>query len=87
MAYAEALMRGLPVIGTTAGAIPSIVPPAAGALVPPDDAPALAEAMARLLTDPAAREAASAAALQAAARLPRWEDTVSTVAGLLGRLG
>jgi glycosyltransferase involved in cell wall biosynthesis len=87
MAYAEALMRGLPVIGTAAGAIPSVVPPAAGALVPPDDAPALADAMARLLTDPAARDRASAAALEAAARLPRWEDTVATVAALLDRLG
>ena len=87
MAYAEALMRGLPVIGTTAGAIPSVVPGAAGALVPPDDPAALAIAMARLLTDPAARDRASAAALQAAARLPRWADTVAAVLALLGHLG
>ena len=87
MAYAEALMRGLPVIGTVAGAISSVVPPEAGALVPPDDPPALAEAMARLLTDPAARDSASVAALQAAARLPRWDDTVAVVVALLGRLG
>jgi glycosyltransferase involved in cell wall biosynthesis len=84
MAYAEALMRGLPVIGTTAGAIPSTVPPAAGALVRPDDPAGLAIALERLLTDPLARESASAAALQAAARLPRWADTVSTVMALLG---
>jgi glycosyltransferase involved in cell wall biosynthesis len=83
MAYAEALMRGLPVIGTLAGAIPSVVPAAAGALVPPDDPAALAEAMARLLTDRAARDAASAAALRAAARLPRWEDTVATILALI----
>ena len=87
MAYAEALKRGLPVIGTTAGAIPSVVPPEAGALVPPDDPEALASAVASLLADPAARDAASAAALQAAARLPRWEDTVAAVAALLDRLG
>jgi glycosyltransferase involved in cell wall biosynthesis len=86
MAYAEALARGLPVIGTTAGAIPSVVPESAGALVPPDDAPALAEALARLLTDLPAREAAAAAALRAAAGLPRWGETVATVAALLGRL-
>ena len=87
MAYAEALIRGLPVIGTTAGAIPSVVPAAAGALVPPDDPAALARAIAHLLTDPMAADHASAAALQAAAGLPRWEDTVALVADLLGRLG
>jgi glycosyltransferase involved in cell wall biosynthesis len=83
MAYTEAMMRGLPVIGTLAGAIPSIVPAEAGALVPPDDPAALAKAIARLLTDPAARDAASAAALQAAMHLPRWEDTVETVLALI----
>lgn len=87
MAYAEALIRGLPVIGTNAGAIPSVVPKAAGALVPPDDVPALTRALARLLTDSAAREAASAAALRAAAVLPRWEDSVAIVAALLRRQG
>ena len=33
MAYAEAIAHGLPVIGTTAGAIPDTVPPDAGLLV------------------------------------------------------
>ena len=37
MAYAEAIAHGLPVIGTTAGAIPDTVPATAGVLVPPDD--------------------------------------------------
>jgi glycosyltransferase involved in cell wall biosynthesis len=62
------------------------VPEAAGALVPPEDVPALAAALARLLTDAAAREAASVAARQAAARLPRWEETVDRVLALLRRL-
>jgi glycosyltransferase involved in cell wall biosynthesis len=86
MAYAEALARGLPIVGTTAGAIPSVVPESAGALVPPDDAPALAQALARLLTDALAQEAAAAAALRAAAQLPRWDATVATVAALLRHL-
>ncbi len=42
MAYAEAIAHGLPVIGTTAGAIPDTVPAGAGVLVAPDDTGALA---------------------------------------------
>ena len=42
MAFAEAIAHGLPVVGTTAGAIPDTVPNGVGALVPPDDAVALA---------------------------------------------
>ena len=42
MAYAEALCHGLPVVGTTAGAIPDTIPPGAGLLVTPVDPTALA---------------------------------------------
>jgi glycosyltransferase involved in cell wall biosynthesis len=86
MAFAEALACGLPVIGTLAGAIPATVPQDAGALVPPEDAAALAMALRRLLTDPTARERAAAAARRAGAMLPRWESTAHTVAGRLHRL-
>ena len=52
MAYAEAIAHGLPVIGTTAGAIPETVPAAAGVLIPPDDIPALVATLRRLLAKP-----------------------------------
>ena len=35
MAYAEAIAHGLPVVGTTAGAIPQTVPAGAGVLCRP----------------------------------------------------
>jgi glycosyltransferase involved in cell wall biosynthesis len=75
MAYAEAVAHGLPVIGTTAGAIPEAVPAGAGILVAPDDAGALAAALRRLLESPAEREALRAGACAAARSLPTWRDS------------
>ena len=75
MAYAEAIAYGLPVIGTTAGAIPDTVPAAAGVLVPPDDIAALAAALRRLIEQPAEREKLAAGARAAAAELPTWRGS------------
>ena len=52
-ALVEALARGLPCIGSTAGGIPELLPPED--MVPPGDAPALAALMAAVLRDPARR--------------------------------
>lgn len=88
MALAEALARGLPVVSTTAGAVPDTVPSDAGVLVPPGDHRALAGALGRLLPEgsgPAGRDGRTGSAadrrrreLAAAARrhgrrLPDWE--------------
>jgi glycosyltransferase involved in cell wall biosynthesis len=73
MAYAEAIARGLPVIGTTAGAIPEVVG-GAGLLVAPDDPKSFAAALRRLLGDSDTRKALAARARAAAADLPRWSD-------------
>jgi glycosyltransferase involved in cell wall biosynthesis len=75
MGFAAAIARGLPVIGTDAGAIPESVPAEAGILVPPDDVPALAAALYRLITDAGERGRLGAAARTAAARLPTWADS------------
>jgi glycosyltransferase involved in cell wall biosynthesis len=72
MAYAEAIAYGLPVIGTTAGAIPETVGQA-GVLVPPDNVEALAAALRRLIENPAERDKLSAAAR--AAELPTWRGS------------
>jgi glycosyltransferase involved in cell wall biosynthesis len=80
MAFAEAIAHGLPVIGTTAGAIPDTVPEGAGILVPPDDAAALAQALRHLITDRDAREKLAAGARAAAARLPTWRQSAEEFA-------
>lgn len=79
MALTEAIARGLPVVSTTAGAIPRTVPDAASILVPPSDDTALADALGHLLAGPAgsARRARLAfAARQHALELPSWERAV-----------
>jgi glycosyltransferase involved in cell wall biosynthesis len=87
MAFAEAIAHGLPVIGTTAGAIPDTVPDGAGVLVPPDDADALAQALRHLMTDFSARETLAAAARAAAARLPTWRQSAEAFARAIEAVG
>jgi glycosyltransferase involved in cell wall biosynthesis len=55
IAFVEALYAGLPVISTRLGGAAEIVIDDCGILVPPGDVGALAEALARLIDDPAAR--------------------------------
>ncbi len=83
MALAEALARGLPIISTTAGAIPDTVPAEAGLLVPPGDEAALAEALARVMTEPGLRERLMAGARVARRALPDWPTTSARFAAAL----
>lgn len=87
MAYAEALAAGLPVVGCAVGAVPEVVPPEAGALVPADDPVAFADALRRLLSDDEAYESAAEGARLAAERFPGWSDTTAIVARALEEIG
>lgn len=86
MVLAEALAHGLPIVATTAGAIPDTVPAAAALLVPPGDGEALHDALQRLLTDTALRERLARAAAEAGASLPDWPTAVTRWAAALAQV-
>ncbi len=86
MAYAEALSHGLPVIGTTAGAIPDTVPQAAGLLVAPGDVAELAEALRGVISDAELRRRLSDGALASVAALPTWQQSGAIFAAALEKL-
>jgi glycosyltransferase involved in cell wall biosynthesis len=75
MALAEAIAHGVPVVGTTGGAVPETLPQDACLLTRPDDVGAFSIAVRRLIEDPAARRRFAAAARAAAAALPSWVDS------------
>jgi glycosyltransferase involved in cell wall biosynthesis len=83
MAFSEAIAHGLPVVGTTAGAIPDTVPAGAGVLVAPDDPTALAGELRRLIEDTSARRRMAEAARAAARALPRWQESAKLFAAAI----
>ena len=87
MALAEAIAHGLPVVSTLAGAIPDTVPPGTGLLVPPDDATALAQALRRVIGNPADRRRLATSARAAAAQLPTWQDSARLFASAIEAVG
>jgi glycosyltransferase involved in cell wall biosynthesis len=83
MAIAEALARGLPVIGTETGAIPDLVGRDAGLVVPPGDGPALAGALRTMLTDRDLRQRLTAGARRRRFTLPTWQAAATKLALVL----
>jgi glycosyltransferase involved in cell wall biosynthesis len=72
---AEAMSCELPVVSSTAGALPEVVGnDGAGILVPARDAPALAKAIGRLLEDPELRRQMGQAGRRRVVNLFTWEN-------------
>ncbi len=82
MVYAEALLRGVPVIATDVGPIPEVVGDG-GLLVPVDDVDALTAALRMLLMEPEQRRALAVLAAARGRQLPRWSDTAAAIENAL----
>ncbi|MDI3388861.1 glycosyltransferase family 4 protein [Streptomyces sp. B-S-A8] len=81
----EALHAGVPLVATAVGGLPELVGDAAE-LVPYGDAPALAEAVARLLADPSRRARLRANGRVQAASWPTEDDTVAQILSVYDEL-
>jgi glycosyltransferase involved in cell wall biosynthesis len=86
MVYAEAMVHGLPVIATTAGAISETVPPQAGLLVPPGNPLALARALRRVIAQPALAARLAAGSRAAGTLLPSWSQATEAWEAAFDRL-
>jgi glycosyltransferase involved in cell wall biosynthesis len=86
MAYAEAIAHGLPIVGTTGGAIAETVPASAGRLVPPGNVDVLADALREIIGNESCRRTLATGARAAAAGLPLWEDAGARFARALESL-
>lgn len=83
MAFAEALAAGLPIIGTTGGAIPDTVPSSAGILVAPGNVAALTQALQSIMTDDALYKQLKLGAQTCALDLPTWAQSAKIFADAL----
>ncbi len=83
MVYAEAIVRGLPIIGTTAGAIPKTVPKGCGILVEPENEEMLKQALEKLITDQALRLQYKENTIKAEPNFPTWQGSAKQFARIL----
>ena len=82
----EAMACGVPVVATRVGAFEEIVTEATGALVPPDDIPALSAAIAPYLDDSEMRQASGKAALARVHDAFRIEREAEAIVAVYRRL-
>jgi glycosyltransferase involved in cell wall biosynthesis len=92
MVVTEALARAVPVVATTAGALPHTVGRAPdgsvpGLLVPPGDVSALAAALRRWFSEPNLRNQLRTAALRRRGTLDGWSTTTEALAAVLATGG
>ncbi|MCJ1902412.1 glycosyltransferase family 4 protein [Paracoccus versutus] len=85
LVFDEALAHGLPIVGCATGAVPDTVPAAAGLVVPPDDPPAFAAALRRLLGEAPLHAQLRDAARRAGDALPGWRETAAVASRVLER--
>lgn len=80
LALLEAMAAGVPTVATRVGGVPDVLLPGTGVIVPPEDPPALADAVSDLLLDPpratelSRRGAERAKAFSAAAAYAAYEE-------------
>jgi len=83
----EAMACGIPVVASAVGGIPEVVDEGmTGLLVPPDDPAALAEALGRVLADPAAARAMGTAGRRRAVEYFSWSAVAEQTAALYREL-
>ena len=85
MALGEAMMYGLPVVSSNAGAVADTIE-GAGLLVPPEDPFQFSQALREILKNPDAAHKASQASLKRAKSLPSWQSTASRIAKVIDKV-
>lgn len=78
----EAMACGVPVVATTVGAFPELITPDTGALVPPQDTPAMTQAISRYINDATLRATQSVAArthMEANFRITREAEALMAI--------
>ena len=86
MAIGEAVMRGLPVVTTSAGAVGDWLSRDCATILPNGDVTAASRAISAVIEQPDRREAMAHAALAAATGLPTWSASALTISEALAGL-